>query len=143
MLEGDGKSVVLEDAQSICHICSDFRSSEIVIEFLSFPYLIYGSFRQFEIPTESVVWDESIVLDASDFLSETDEEKLLEERSEVLIFPDREDVFFELEEEVVLEIESDLRGKFCENPFGFFVNRDNFFISCFFKSPCLILRLPP
>lgn len=115
--EGDIESIVLEDVPAICHIFSDFRSSEIVIEFLGAPEVICGDFRQFEVPTESVVWGEGIVLDASDFLSETDEEELMEERSEVLILPDGEDVFFELEEEMISEIESDLRGKFRENPF--------------------------
>lgn len=133
----------MEDVPSIGHICSDFCSSEVVIEFLSIPYLVHGSFRQIEIPSESVVGNEGTILDASDFLSEADEEELLEKRSELLIFSDGEDVFFELEEEMVREIETDLRGKFCENPFGFFANRDDFFIFRFLKSPRLVPRLPP
>jgi len=119
---------VLEYVPPICNVRSNLRSSEIIIEFLGILYLVYGSFGEFEIPTESIVWREDSVLDASDLLSETDKEELLEERSEVLILPDREDVFFELEEEVIPEIESDFFGKFRENPFRFFADRGDLLI---------------
>ena len=81
---------------------ADFSSFQVSIELFRAIYFIYRYFREREIPSESVVGREYSVLDPSDFLSQSHEEQLLKEWFESLIPSDREDIFAELEERMII-----------------------------------------